>query len=133
MFGQFLKNFEARASLSKLVNIGTFRKILGSINQKRISQNSTKGDPLSRQRNAPPPKSVPVMRKLTMAYLVQFYSASFQRPDYKCFWVFSVIWIYFAILHVIWIYFAFSLNGYVLQFKIRAEIESAKASETNNQ
>ena len=48
--------FSARAPPSKLVNIGAkgaFRKILGSVSQKWISQNSTNGDPLG----PPPPQS----------------------------------------------------------------------------
>ena len=44
--------FSVRAPPSKLVYFGTqgtFRKILGLVDQKWISQNSSKGDPLGRQ------------------------------------------------------------------------------------
>ena len=44
VFGHFL----ARAPPLKLVYIGAFRKILGSVSQNWISQNSSKGDPLGR-------------------------------------------------------------------------------------
>ena len=59
VFGHFLKNFDKKLrffgarSPSKLVYIGAkgaFRKILGSVGQKWISEKVTKGDPLGRQR-----------------------------------------------------------------------------------
>ena len=57
-FKHFKENFQQKGVFSAHAfpsNIeyfgakGAFRKILGSVSQKRISQNSTKGDPLGRQ------------------------------------------------------------------------------------
>ena len=77
VFGHFLKNFDKKIAFfgarspSKLVYIGAqgaFRKILGSVGQKGISEKVSKGDPLGRQGveslrgggvRPPPPKSAP--------------------------------------------------------------------------
>ena len=80
VFGHFLKNFDKKKSRffgarspSKLVYIGAagaFRKVLGSVGQKWISEKVSRGDPLVRQgveslrkggpsAPTPPPKSAP--------------------------------------------------------------------------
>ena len=114
VFRNFLKNFDkknrgfflARAPPSKLVYIGAFRKILGSVGQKWISQKLSKGrrDPLGRQgveslkrRSVqytpppppPPPKSAPALfhsdskihlrQNFTMSFhILRFEGSSFE-------------------------------------------------------